>query len=470
MTKAMENAAWHKGKRPLVDEYIQNAKQVEAIVSGRGHLYRPGFLGDGITQVERGLKFKLSDLNYAITKESIERELAQTGHDYDIAYKNAAIAWELEKAQLLTALEEEFADNKNVRAMDNFDFDQLEITTHLRKYVIMAAKLVIDLDMETERQNILLADKSTFYAEDVWLAAKIRTAERKLDVIPYIEAVLAKQQDIIDAELGNADRKEALITEKENLNDKRIELISEKELIAAAIVTLIAAKQALVEKRAGLITAKELVSDQEIINVGYLQSYISALSGLSDVQQDLVAAKNALIPKINEKSTALIAYTAELDAWVVIKNAIAGVKEDIATEMEARVGKKGDIIGAKVDLNNLKLALQEAQISLEIARMTGKSNLMTQKIGNAAEILTERQAAFDSKIFRESELLSGQIDLDLYESQIAFETMEESNDIEIPARVQSLTRIVLARINEREGTASAAANARLTSQLVHELS
>ena len=96
MTKTMEQAAWHKGKRPLVDEYLQNAKQVEAVVSGRGHLYRPGFLGEMVTDVERGFKFKLSDLNYNITKEAIERELAQTGHDYDDAYKTAAIAWELE--------------------------------------------------------------------------------------------------------------------------------------------------------------------------------------------------------------------------------------------------------------------------------------------------------------------------------------------------------------------------------------
>jgi hypothetical protein len=302
------------------------------------------------------------------------------------------------------------------------------------------------------------------------LAAKLLTAEKKLEVIPYIETVLEKQQEIIDAETDNATRKNTLISEKELLNEKREDLITAREAIAAAIVTLIAAKQELVTKKESLITAKGLVATQETTNVGYLNQYITALSGLSDVQQDLVAAKKALIPKINEKSTALIAYTAELDAWVIVKNAIAGVKEDIATYMEDRADKKGDVIDARVNLNTLKLDLQEAGINLEIARMTGRSNLMTQKVGNAAEMLTEREAAFDAKISRGSDLLSAQINLDLHQSQVAYETMQEVNDIEIDARTSSLSRIVLARIEEREGTADAAANAELTSQLTHLLS
>ena len=211
MTKAMENAAWHKGKRPLVDEYIQNAKQVEAIVSGRGHLYRPGFLGDGITQVERGLKFGLSDLNYQIVSEAIERELKQTGFDYDIAYKEATIAWQLEKTQLMTLLEQELADGKYLRELTDQDLARLEIQINLRKLVIMAAKTAIDVEMEGYRQELTRVDQSTFAAEDALLNAKLETARKKLEVIPYIEIVLEKQQEIIDAELDNADRKEALI-------------------------------------------------------------------------------------------------------------------------------------------------------------------------------------------------------------------------------------------------------------------
>lgn len=470
MTKAAENSQFYKGKRPLMDEYLRNSKQVEDIVSGRGHLYRPGFLGSMITSVERGLKFGLSDLNYQITADAITRELAQTGHEYDISYKEARISWELEKATLYTALEQEFAGNKALRDMDIQQLARLEITVNLRKLVIMATKTAIDIDMEDLRQEMTRVDQSTFAAEDALLAARLLTAKKKLEVIPYIETVLEKQQFIIDAELDNADRKTALITEKENLNDKRVDLITAREAIAGAIVELIVAKQDLVTKRESLITEKGFVAVQERTNISYLDQYIQALSGLSDVQQDLIAAKKALIPKINEKSTALIAYTAELDAWVIVKNAIAVVKEDIAAYMEDRADKKGDVIDAQVDLNELKLDLQEAQINLEIARMAGRSNLMTQKIGNAALMLSERETSFGAKITRESELLSGQIDLDLYEAQSAFETMEGVNDIAIPSQLAAQRAVGAYRIITKRALGNIASSAQLTSSLIHLLS
>ncbi|GAF67334.1 unnamed protein product, partial [marine sediment metagenome] len=323
-----------------------------------------------MTDIERVAKFKLSDINYQIVAQAIERELAETGHDYDILVKEAAISWELEKTVLLTALDQEFADNKKIRDLDNQALDRLEITTNLRKLVIMATKTAIDIEMEEYRQEMTNVDRSTFPAEDALLAARLLTAQKKLTVIPYIETVLEKQQLIINAETSNANRKGALITEKEALNEKRKELITAREAIAGAIVTLIAAKQALVTKRESLIEAKELIATQETVNVGYLDQYIAALIGLDDVKLDLVAAKKDLIPHINDKSTALIAYAAELDAWVVVKNAIAVIKEDIATYMEDRVDKKADIIDARVDLNDFMLALREAELSLRAAKLT----------------------------------------------------------------------------------------------------
>ncbi len=257
MSKTLEDNRWYREKRPIIDEYLSTVKQVENRVGGQGFLYRPGYLGAAMTDIESMAKFKLSDLNYQIVADAITRELAQTGHTYDIAVKEAIIAWELEKTTLLTDLDQEFADNKKLRALSNQELDRLEITTNLRKLVIMATKTALDIEMEELRQEMTQVDKSTFPAEDALLAAKLLTAQKKLSVIPYIETVLEKQQLIITAEEANADRKEALITEKELLNDKRGELITARELIAGAIVTLIAAKEALIIKKESLIDAKE---------------------------------------------------------------------------------------------------------------------------------------------------------------------------------------------------------------------
>jgi|GEM_PF-3980183 len=469
MTQTAENNQWYKGRRPLVNDYLKVAKQVEEGTASRGHLYRPGFLGGMITEVESGLKYKLSDLNYQIVAEAIERELKQTGFDYDIAYKEATIAWQLEKTQLMTLLEQELADGKYLRELTDQDLARLEIQINLRKLVIMAAKTAIDVDMEGYRQELTRVDQSTFSAEDALLNAKLLTAQKKLEVIPYIEIVLEKQALIITAEENNATRKESLITKKEELNDKRLELITARELIADAIIELIAAKQALVLKKESLITAKGLVADQETINIGYLNQYIATLTGLTDVQQDLIAAKKALIPFINDRSLAQIAYAAELDAWVIVKNTIAGVKEQIAGSMETRADLKGDLIDAKVDLNELKLDLQEANINLEIARMTGRSDLLTQQTANQALMLTEKGISFDAMSERKTTLFDAESGYDLYREKQEFASMEEINDYVIPLEKQYISDAWVARINERGKTAEIAANKELTSSLVHLL-
>ncbi|HDO36694.1 MAG TPA: hypothetical protein ENH07_10440, partial [Nitrospirae bacterium] len=429
MTKVMEASKWTKGKRPILTKYLSAHSNIERQVAAHGFLYLPTFLGAAITEIEALTKFELSELNYQIVAEAIERELAQTGYNYDIQVKEAQIAWELEKTALLTALQQEFADNKRVRDLDNQTLDRLEITTNLRKLVIIALKTAIDINMEELRQEMTHVDQSTFPAEDALLAARLLTAQKKLEVIPYIKTVLEKQQLVIDAEEDNADRKTALITEKEALNDKRVELITAREAIAGAIVNLITAKQDLVTKREDLIGAKGLIATQETTNISYLDQYISALGGLSDVQQNLVEAREDLIPYINDKSTALLAYVTELDAWVAVKQTIARIKEDIADYMEDRVDKKGDIIDSRKVLNTLELGLEEARISLTMAQLTGRSNLLSAEVMNAATMLTEREASFASKIIREGALIGGQIDLDLYTEWVALETMSEVNDI-----------------------------------------
>ena len=338
----LENALWRKSKSPMVNEYLQTVKQVEDKVAMQGFLYRPGFLGDMVTRVETILKYKLSDINYNIVKEAIERELAQTGYDYDITIKNAMIAWELEKTLALTSLEEEFGRNKLSRDLDKQDKERLEMIVNLRKLVIMAAKTAIDVAMEAARREMLGADASTYPAENALLAAQLVTANKKLTIIPYIQEVLAKQQAIITVEYANADRKRALMTEKEKLVDKKGELITAKEAIAEAILELLAAKQIVVDKKYDLVDAKARIVDQEETNLTYLEQYLLAIGGLVSVKQGLITAKKNLLPFINEKSATMIAYATELDAWVIVKNSIAAVKEQIASLMETRVDKKGN--------------------------------------------------------------------------------------------------------------------------------
>ena len=183
MTKVMENSRWYKEKRPVVDEYLKTVSKVEGAVAGRGFAYAPGFLAGAMTDIERAAKFKLSDVNFQIAAEAIERELAQTKHDYDIAVKEAMILWELEKTQTLTALDQELAAHKMARAYEMEELDRMQIQIHLRRWVILAAEVAIKEEMEALRQELNEIDRIPFDAQGTLLNAKLITAQKKLDEI-----------------------------------------------------------------------------------------------------------------------------------------------------------------------------------------------------------------------------------------------------------------------------------------------
>ena len=103
MTKALEQNQWYKGKAPVVREYLRTTKQIEDTVA------QHGFLSTWLPRVRIRkpvcTKVQIERYNYQIVSDAIERELKNTGIAYDLAVKNAAIAWELEKTTVLSALE-----------------------------------------------------------------------------------------------------------------------------------------------------------------------------------------------------------------------------------------------------------------------------------------------------------------------------------------------------------------------------
>jgi len=200
-----------------------------------------------------------------------------------------------------------------------------------------------------------------------------------------------------------------------------------------------------------------------------MEQYMFAVDDLITAHEDVITAKEDIIPKLTEKSLAQVDYVAELNAWIGVKNTIAGVKEDIAGFMEDKADRKSDIIDSKVDLNDLRLDLTEAKLNLEMAQMTGRSDLKTQQSKNSPLMLTEKETALDAKIKRDGELIDGQLGLAEYEAQIAYETMQDVNNIAIPSQLESLRAVGAYQIIAQRRTAEISAGAELTSSLIHLL-
>jgi hypothetical protein len=470
MGKSMEDNLWHRGKRPLVDEYLKNQKQVERVVAGRGFLARPGYLGQAITDVERGLKFQLSDLNYNITKEAVERELAQTGHDYDIAYKEARVAWELEKTQTLTELDQEFADLKQQRQLKEDELANMRIETDLRALVILAAKTTLQEQMEELRQEDIGLRREALPYETQLAQEKLATAQAKLDVIPYVEDIIEAQQNLLAANEANADRKEALISKKEDLVGKRQDLVASKEEIAGKMADLISDREGLLTQKQEIVSAMRDLIVAKRTNARLLDQKAGAMDGQVDALLSLAQARQGLIPKYDEKVTAWQAYLSQLENYISVREQIADVKEQLAELDETRADIKQELVQDELNKIAARQLLQEARIALARMRLAGDAAALDARILDIWDRLTVDQNAIGMELGYKVDLLTAEMDADETVQALKLEAGTESDKISVDSQVETIEETSASQRNEREQISNIAADLDVTQSLVHMLS
>lgn len=469
MTKVAEDNQWWRGKRPIVDEYLDNQKQIERVVAGRGFLSRPGYLGGMITDVERGMKFKLSDLNYEIVKEAVERQLTQDGHDYDIDYKGARVAWELEKTILLTELDQEFSNLKRERSFREDELARLRIETELRSLEILAAKVAIETEMEGLRQEQIGLQTQVLPYEATLAQERLATAQAKLAVIPYIEEIITAQQSLLVVSEANADRKTALISEKERLEDKKHELVDAKSGYAVKMATLIVAKEGLLPDRHAIVSAiSELISEKSV-NLTRLNSKARAMDAQVDAQLSLAQARKALIPKYMEKSAAWDAYLLQLENYISVREEIAAVKEALAELEMTEAEIKGELIQVEIMKIAAKQLLQEARIALAEMRIVGDELVLNARVIDVWDRLSGDEGILARKTATMGNLVAQDIDRESYVQGVKIDKGLEASGISKTARADSISESGEHAAAGVVASAQARANAKITSSLIHIL-
>ena len=143
-----ESAQWRKGKTPIISKYLADHSELFTEIAGRGFLSLPGYAIDLENNLELTTKLSLSDLNYKILSDTIERELKQSGIDYDLSYKTALMVWELEKQALMAAWEAEYAVIKQGEMTDENTLNLLAIEVSRRAATLLTQKTAIDVEME----------------------------------------------------------------------------------------------------------------------------------------------------------------------------------------------------------------------------------------------------------------------------------------------------------------------------------
>uniref|UniRef100_A0A6M3KMV5 Uncharacterized protein n=1 Tax=viral metagenome TaxID=1070528 RepID=A0A6M3KMV5_9ZZZZ len=195
-----EHAGWRRGKTPVLAKYLDDHGKLFSTIAGRGFLALPGYAYAIENDLELTAKMGLSELNYKILSETIEREMKQIGIDYGLAYKNAVIVWETLKQELLAAWDAELALIRQGMAAKEETLNIYAIEVSKRAIALLEAKTTLEEQAEVYRKAIVELDSSV-YQYDIQLAnAKLATAQRRLLIIPILEEILLKEQELLVSE------------------------------------------------------------------------------------------------------------------------------------------------------------------------------------------------------------------------------------------------------------------------------
>ncbi|MFA5152545.1 MAG: hypothetical protein WC554_08310 [Clostridia bacterium] len=253
-----EQAQFRRAKTPIIAKYADDHEQLMSAIAGRGFDKMPGYAFDLENKIEFAAKMSISELNYKILADSIERELKQTGIDYDLSYKYALIAWELEKQVFMNAWAAELSGIKHGEAVYEEDLNLLGIEVQKRVIVFTEAKVAIELSMEAYKKTLAGLDGDVAPYETQLANAKLLTAQKKLDLIPILETILSKEQELLSIEQSKAGAftnymtaESALSTKKGTLTPFINQLATKSETLATKIATdQIPTEQAIADEKA----------------------------------------------------------------------------------------------------------------------------------------------------------------------------------------------------------------------------
>ena len=282
---------WHEGKIPILREITAQAETARAAAAARRWVFPPGPLQTALTSIEMEGKWKLQELNAVIVREAVERELKEQAHGYDQAYLDAQVAWELEKAQLLTDIQKEFADIKRSEGLAWEEVELLFIELAVRKAALIALKAAIEEDMEEVRQDMAEEETKVLPYESSLALQKKTTAQKRLALIPILGQLIAKEQEVLAAERNMIGPKEQLVAARENLLSRESSLVPLYDMKAARLGDLVAAVRRALTYECNIMDIAVTRAGYELRAVANEADILARETQLQDKQNDADALR-----------------------------------------------------------------------------------------------------------------------------------------------------------------------------------
>lgn len=422
----MQISQFVKGKGQIIEEYQRTKRKVYSGVAGRNFSYEPGFMYDMMNELEIDTKLKLSDLNYTILEQMVNQELKRKGLDYDLDYKNAALAWELEKAGLLNDWERELAGIKRTRADEEESVKMLAIEVSKRGAILISAKAAIELELEGYRKELADLDASTGAYEVRLAQAKILTAEKKLEIIPYIEQLIDIENELIGKEYQLLDKAELMYDKELSISDKMQEVVS-KEYEVAQIQTQVIEKKFEVQEKDNEIIQKayELLEEVKALNIKYAEllekqkESASSQIELSEKDIELSTARESEITSkegLIDSKRSLISYERNV---IDNKNILIDDELNIANKKTSLIIKDGEVLNKEKEIidviTNSIIPKKESLIEIENSVIEKESEILP---------LIEQAVSLEKNVIdKQTEVVDAEIDaMPDYEALIEKET------------------------------------------------
>jgi hypothetical protein len=328
-----------RDKTKVMTNFFRECRALESAIAGRGFSFEPGFMYSFINNLEIDTKQKLSDINFQLLEQAVERELKEARIDYDIAFKTAVIAWELEKQELISAWAEELALLKMEDSQSENTVKRYAIEVGKRAIELINAKTAIALQIEAYQKQLAELDGQPTSYEVQLANAKLLTANKKLELIPYISQLISVEWNILD-------------------KDK---ILANKELVISAMLIQLAAKDVLIANKLNeLINRKNDILSAEENLLTAKTNLLTALNTKVDAEEDLITAEEAaqtvwttsVYPATLILLDTMEEYIDELAIQLALVNQIATVKADTADIKTLGLAKQKEVLSAEFTLTS----------------------------------------------------------------------------------------------------------------------
>lgn len=340
-----------KGKTEIVTEFSRAHEELENSIASRNFSFKPGFMYNQINNLELDTKQKVSKLNFQLFEQALERDLKESKSTYDIAFKNALITWELEKQELISDWSEELSLLKKEDSQQENIVKKYAIEVGRRAIELITAKTAIEVQIEEYQKQMAVLDGQPASYEIQLAEQKILTANKRLELIPYISQLISLEWDLLD-------------------KDK---IIANKELVISEMLIQLAAKDILIAgKTEELINKKGDILFAEQSLIAAKNNLLTALNTKAEASEDLIDAEeaaqlvwtNQVYPATVTLLSTMESYITELATQLALINQIAGVKADTAEIKELGLDKQQAILNAEHTLTSAMESLTSALIDL----------------------------------------------------------------------------------------------------------